>query len=196
MHQSQGDGALRSLALAGRSCPSGKQQPTTAPENTLPTFKHHNTCKQSVLDSPALTSTLDQHIRSFRTRHDVSQSQNPRRKPHPQHISTVYRPNLRLQDKAAVALACAACSVDSEHERYGEPFAHDCGSGGGYARSWRIRRWHVSHKPVADMRGRWHIGVRLTKFKYRFMAASKVLGEETVNGATGAAADASQSKRN
>ena len=149
-----------------------------------------------MLDSPTLTSTLDQYIRSYRTRHDVSQPKNTRRKPHPQHIATVYRPNFRLQDKAVVALACTACSVDSEHERHGEPSAHDCGSGGGYARSWRIRRWHVSHKPVADMRGRWHIGVRLTKFKYRFMAASKVLGEETVNGATGAAADASQSKRN
>jgi hypothetical protein len=37
--------------------------------------------------------------------------------------------------------------------------------------------------------------VRLTALKTRFMAASKVLGEEAVNGATDAAADASQSKR-
>jgi hypothetical protein len=36
---------------------------------------------------------------------------------------------------------------------------------------------------------------RLTVVEYRFMAASKVLGEETVNDATVAAADASQSKR-
>jgi hypothetical protein len=41
------------------------------------------------------------------------------------------------------------------------------------------------------------LGVRLwlTVLQYRFMAASKVLGEETVNGATNAAADTTQSKR-
>ena len=187
MHQSQGDGALRSLALAGRSCPSGKQQ--LRQRIPLVTFKHHNTCKQSVFDSPTLASTLDQYIRSYRTRHDVSQPKNPRRKPHPQHIPTVYRPNFRLKDKAVVALACAACSVDSEHERHGEPFAHDRGPGRGYAGSWRICRWHVSQMNNLD------IGVRLMKLEHRFMAASKVLGEETVNGAAGAAADASQNKR-
>lgn len=148
-----------------------------------------------MFDSPTLTSILDQSIRSYCTRRDVSQPTNTRRKPHPQHVATVYRPNFCLQDKAVVALACAACSIDSKHERHGEPSAHDCGPGGGYARSWRIRRRHVSPKSVAEIRAHWHIGVRLTEFECRFMAASKVLGEETVNGATGAAADASQSKR-
>jgi hypothetical protein len=38
--------------------------------------------------------------------------------------------------------------------------------------------------------------MRLTALKHRFMAASKVLGEEAVNGAADAAADNSQSKRN
>ena len=173
------------------SCPSGKQQPP----QRIPALVHQNTWKQSVLNSPIGTSTLAQTIRSYHTRHDVPQPKNTRRKPHPQHISTIYRPNFRLQDKTVIASACAACSADSEHERYGEPSAHDCGSGGGYARSWRIRWWHVSHDPVAERRAHWYIRVRLTSFKYRFMAASKVLGEETVNGATGAAADASHSKR-
>ena len=173
------------------SCPSGKQQP---PQRTL-TFVHHNTRKQSVLDSPIATNTLDQQIQSYRTRHNVAQPKNTRRKPHPQHISTVYCPNFRLEDKAVVALACAACSIDGEYERYGEPSAHDCSPGGGYARSWRIRWWHVSNSPVAERQSNWYIRVRLTEFNDRFMAASKVLGEETVNGATGAAADASQSKR-
>jgi hypothetical protein len=37
--------------------------------------------------------------------------------------------------------------------------------------------------------------MRLTMLTSRFMAASKVLGEEAVNGAADAAVDASQSKR-
>jgi len=148
-----------------------------------------------VLNSTIAKGSLAQQIRSYHLRHDVSQPKNTRRKPHPQYISTVYRPDFRLQIKAAVAPSCATGSVNSEHERYGEPSAHDCSSGGGYARSWRIRWRHVSRDQSAERRAHWHVGVRLTKIKYRFMAASKVLGEETVNGATGAAADASQSKR-
>jgi hypothetical protein len=173
------------------SRPSCKQQP---PQNIPPLF-HQNFQQHSVTCSPITTGSLNRNTRIIHTRHNVSQPKNSRRKPHPQHISTVYGPNFGLQDTAVVALACAACSVNSEHERYGEPFAHDRGPGRGYAGSWRIRWWHVSHKTLAEGWTSWRVGVRLTKLEHRFMAASKVLGEETVNGAAGPAADASQNKR-
>lgn len=84
---------------------------------------------------------------SSNTINHVSQPKNPQRKPHPQHLAAVYRANFGLQNTAIVALARATCSIDREHERYGEPLAHDGCSGRGYARSWRICGWHVSHTP-------------------------------------------------
>jgi hypothetical protein len=109
---------------------------------------NHDFRKLNLSRPSVATETFDQKIYPKISSNNVTQRKNAGRQPHPHYLSTVNRANFGLQNTPAVASACTTCSIDSEHERYGESFAHDGCSGGGYARSWRVCGRHVSHTPV------------------------------------------------
>lgn len=92
--------------------------------------------------------------------------------------------HFRFKISSAFAFAFAASTVDGEYVRSGELAAYDGCAGGGHERIGRVCWRNVSIMLLSGSTCRILFGLADLCW-CRFMAASKVLGEETVQGGSG-----------